>query len=73
MKKTVTINIDERLSGLTIRELLMFFHVGRGKIEELRVNKAIYLNDEQVDLNALVKVNDKLVFISEENQVENIR
>ena len=43
MKKIITINIDERLNGLTIKELLVFFHVGRGKIEEFRVNKTIYL------------------------------
>lgn len=72
MKKIITINIDERLNGLTIKELLVFFHVGRGKIEEFRVNKTIYLNDEQIDLSTKVKKGDKLVFVSEENQVNRV-
>lgn len=58
--------VNEIYDGLTIKELLKEYHVGKGKIEELRVNKSVSLNDEITSLDTKVKRNDVLLFEVEE-------
>ena len=43
MKQSVSIFIDERFETLTIKELLKYFHVGRGTIEKIRVDCPVNL------------------------------
>ena len=40
----VKLEVNKKLEGLTIKELLKEYHVGKGKIEEIRVNKLVKLN-----------------------------
>ena len=37
----VKLEVNKRFEGLTIKELLKEYHVGKGKIEEIRVNKLV--------------------------------
>lgn len=73
MKKSVSLIIDKTLTNKTIKEVLLAFFVGKGKIEELRVNKGVFVNDKQVDLNYVTSLNDKIVFVSEETCVDFIK
>ena len=73
MKKSVSLIIDKTLTNKTIKEVLLAFSVGKGKIEELRVNKGVFVNDKQVDLNYVTSLNDKIVFVSEETCVDFIK
>lgn len=73
MKKSVSLIIDKVLTNKTVKEVLLAFSVGKGKIEELRVNKGVFVNDKQVDLNYVVSLNDKIVFVSEETCVDFIK
>ncbi|MGM9858700.1 MAG: RluA family pseudouridine synthase [Bacilli bacterium] len=45
MKQRVSVLVDERFENLTIKELLKYFHVGRGTIEKIRVNKWCLINN----------------------------
>ena len=67
MKQSVSIFIDERFETLTIKELLKYFHVGRGTIEKIRVNKWCQVNNIVINNldNKLIK-GDKVTFIYEE-------
>ena len=62
----IEIKVTKKIDGLTIKEYLKTMHVGRGKIEELRVNKCAYLNNEQVNLDTPMKVGDVLTFLIQE-------
>ena len=66
MKQSVSIFIDERFETLTIKELLKYFHVGRGTIEKIRVNKWCQVNNIVINNldNKLIK-GDKVTFIYE--------
>lgn len=69
MLKKVIVKIDKRLVGLSIKDILLFFHVGRSKIEELRVNKNIYINERNAKLEDIVELNDTIYFYSKEKDV----
>ena len=58
----ISLKITRKIDGLTIKEYLKSMHVGRGKIEEIRVNKSAYLNNEQVNLETPLKEGDILTF-----------
>ena len=60
------LRVNKLYSNLTIKDLLKEYHVGRGKIEELRVNKSIKLNGSIVNLETKIKENDILSFQVEE-------
>ena len=62
----VKLEVNKRFEGLTIKELLKEYHVGKGKIEEIRVNKLVQLNSNQVSLETKIKENDILSFNMEE-------
>jgi len=62
----ISLKITRKIDGLTIKEYLKSMHVGRGKIEEIRVNKSAYLNNEQVNLETPLKEGDILTFLIKE-------
>ncbi len=62
----ISIKVLKKQNGLTIKEYLKSMHVGRGKIEEIRVNKSVFLNDEQVNLETLLNEGDILKFLINE-------
>lgn len=62
----VKINVLKKYSGKTIKEFLKYNAVGKGKIEELRVKKAIWLNGVNVTLETVLKDKDLLCFDNEE-------
>lgn len=62
----VSIKVLRKQNGLTIKEYLKSMHVGRGKIEEIRVNKSAFLNNEQIDLDTSIKEGDILKFVFNE-------
>jgi 23S rRNA pseudouridine1911/1915/1917 synthase len=63
----IVIEIQKQFDTFTIKEFLKEYNVGRGKIEELRVNKSCYLNGEQVSLETVMKTKDKLEIVVNEN------
>lgn len=69
MINKININIKKQYQGLSIKQFLKSFHVGRGKIEELRVNKSIFVNNEIKTLDYILKTDELLTFISEEKSV----
>ena len=56
------VKINEIFEGLTIKEFLKEYHVGKGKIEEIRVNKLVTLNSEVTSLEAKLHKDDILTF-----------
>ncbi len=70
MLKKVNIKVDDRFNNMNIKNILLFFHVGRSKIEELRRNKNIFINNNESTLNDVVKTNDIITFYSEEKEVD---
>ncbi len=58
----LNIKINEVFEGLTIKEFLKEYHVGKGKIEEIRVNKLVSLNSNIVPLEEKIHKDDILVF-----------
>lgn len=62
----VEFRVGERYSEMSIKELLKQFHVGKGKIEEIRVNNKTLLNNEVVGLETVLKKDDIVSFYNEE-------
>ncbi len=62
----ISIVINKKANGLTIKEYLKSMHVGRGKIEELRVKNSAYLNNECVSLETVMNTGDMLSFVFQE-------
>ena len=56
------IEVNKMFEGLTIKEYLKEYHVGKGKIEEIRVNKLVTLNEKEVNLETKLQENDILTF-----------
>ena len=56
------IEVNKMFEGLTIKEYLKEYHVGKGKIEEIRVNKLVTLNGKEVNLESKLQENDILTF-----------
>lgn len=56
------VKVNDIFVGLTIKEFLKEYHVGKGKIEEIRVNKLVTLNSEIVSLETKLQKNDILTF-----------
>ena len=50
----------------TIKEFLKEYNVGRAKVEEIRVNKAAFLNGKQVNLETVMHAGDLLSFAIDE-------
>lgn len=59
---SVTIQITKALAGQTIKSYLKSMHVGRGKIEEIRVNQSAYIQGKSVSLDTILQENDQLSF-----------
>lgn len=62
----LNLKVNEIYKGLTIKEILKEYHVGKGKIEELRNSKCVYLNNKLVTIDEKVEENDILTFDVEE-------
>ena len=62
----VKLVIKENSKGKSIKELLKEYHVGKGKIEEIRVNKLASLNSKKVDIETKLNKDDVLTFNVEE-------
>ena len=56
------VKVNDIFVGLTIKEFLKEYHVCKGKIEEIRVNKLVTLNSEIVSLETKLQKNDILTF-----------
>lgn len=63
---SVTIRITKSLAGQTIKAYLKSMHVGRGKIEEIRVKKTACIQGIPVPLETILKENDTLSFLFSE-------
>lgn len=48
---SLSIKIEEKYSGLSIKEFLKCFYLGKGKIEEIRSSKRIYINGKHVTID----------------------
>ena len=59
----VTFKINNSYQNMTIKEFLKTIHVGRGKIEEIRVNKRAFINSQVESLDYILKKGDILSFI----------
>ena len=62
----IKIVVNKEYQDLNIKEFLKCFNVGRGKIEEIRVNKSCVLNGKITSLEEVLKENDELVFLLDE-------
>ncbi len=56
-------------NNIDLKTYLKKFHVGRSKIEEIRNSNMVFVNDEKVKLDYIVKFNDVLKIVSEEKEV----
>lgn len=64
MFKDVSYIVRKDHDGLTIKEILKSFYVGKAKIEEIRVNHLAYLNNKEVSIETVVHQGDNLEFYS---------
>ena len=62
----IRINVPKEYEGKTIKEFLKSNHIGRGKVESIRVNKSSFINDQYCNLETKLKENDKLSFLIDE-------
>ena len=69
MENRVRLIVRKENDGKSISDLLHFYHVGRGKKEELRGKKRIFVNSNVATLSTLVRENDVIEFISNEKEV----
>ena len=63
----VNIKITSKYNNYTIKEFLKANHIGRGRVEEIRVKKSTLVNNEVKPLEYVLKENDILTFIIDEN------
>ena len=69
MENRVRLIVRKENDGKSISDLLHFYHVGRGKKEELRGKKRIFVNSNVATLSTPVRENDVIEFISNEKEV----
>ena len=62
----VTLKIRNEFDNLTIKEVLKCFNIGKGRIEEIRVNKSFALNNETKTLESVCHKGDTLSFFLNE-------
>ncbi len=62
----VNIKITSKYNNYTIKEFLKANHIGRGRVEEIRVKKRALVNNEVKSLDYILKDNDILTFIIDE-------
>lgn len=62
----INIKVNKEYENKTIKEFLKQNHIGRGKVEAIRVNKSSMINDKYCNLETKLKENDKLTFIIDE-------
>ena len=62
----VNIKITSKYNNYTIKEFLKANHIGRGRVEEIRVKKSALVNNEVKPLEYVLKENDILTFIIDE-------
>lgn len=62
----VNIKITSKYNNYTIKEFLKANHIGRGRVEEIRVKKSTLVNNEVKPLEYILKENDILTFIIDE-------
>lgn len=62
----IVIKIRKKDAGSTIKDYLKSMHVGRGKIEELRVQKASFINGNYQPLDYILTEQDELMFVFQE-------
>ena len=58
----ISIKILDKYDGLTIKEFLKSFYLGRSKIEEIRNSNNVYLNQNKVNIDDKIKKDDILEF-----------
>lgn len=56
------LEVNEIYDGLSIKEFLKEYHVGKSKIEEIRTKKLVSLNQNNVSLETKIKAGDILIF-----------
>ncbi len=69
METKINYTVLSKHNNYSVLELLKSFYVGKSKIEELRSNKGIFINNIPAFLNSILKENDILTFVSNENEV----
>ncbi len=63
----VELVINSKNQGLTVKEFLKRCNVGRSRIEQLRIERAIYINGNSRTLETILNKGDHLCFLFEEN------
>ena len=58
----ISIKILDKYDGLTIKEFLKSYYLGRSKIEEIRNSNNVYLNQNKVSIDDKLKKDDILEF-----------
>ena len=58
----ISIKILDKYDGLTIKEFLKSYYLGRSKIEEIRNSNNVYLNQNKVNIDDKIKKDDILEF-----------
>ena len=56
----ISIKILDKYDGLTIKEFLKSYYLGRSKIEEIRNSNNVYLNQNKVSIDDKLKKDDIL-------------
>ena len=62
----IKIKINKKFEGKTIKDFLKSYYLGRGKIEELRNSKRVFLNGVLSSIDSPIKKDDELKIIIEE-------
>lgn len=64
IEKNIEILIDEKFENLSIQHFFENYHLSKKHIHELRMSKAVFLNNEPIfqNFHTLLKDNDKLSF-----------
>ena len=58
----IKIEISNQHDGMTIKEFLKSFNIGRSQIETIRNSKMVELNNQLVNLDVVIKKGDQLSF-----------
>ncbi len=56
----------------SVKEFLKTFHVGRGRIEEIRNSKKLFINENRVSIDNPLKKGDIVTFYVDEKKIRPI-
>lgn len=63
----IEVKITQKYNNISIKDYLKLNHIGRSKIESIRVNKLAFLNNINVNIETILNDGDILTFLIEED------